>query len=80
MPPSYWQITEGHLKDDLVIVQETTKTGDDCHFNIVNMSDKECKTSLANSCAGDRLICDEDGPRPITHDDVIKQRRNADLI
>lgn len=92
-PAAFWKIPAGYLKDDLQLEQEdsavdpsTGRGGDDCHYNIKNMSDKECKKKLLEALDPDLVeskdnffICDEDGFRLLTHADVVAQRQSLGL-
>ena len=72
-PPVFWRIPVDQLPDHAELEQETTDSGDTCHFNICGMSDGECRKLLKSHTVNDFEICDAGTPRELTVDDVLAQ-------
>jgi len=52
-------------------MQQTSPTGDTCHYNLVDVSEKEARTLLKKAKLDDFNICSDNGiDRPLTEADV----------
>jgi hypothetical protein len=45
------------LPDNIILVQKTTASGDDCHFNVTNISNSAAKKISKNIKLSDCLMC-----------------------
>ena len=74
----FWKFNSRDLPDSANIVKKTSKSGDKCHVNVYNISDKELYdfffySDSANGAARDIsefTICTEDGTRALTPADL----------
>ena len=71
-PPVFWRIPVDTLPDGCSLEQQTTETGDHCHHNIVGITDKQCREILKSVPVTDYEVCDEDGHRSVTHEELVE--------
>jgi hypothetical protein len=43
LPPIFWEFEASILPSGCELEQETSESGDDCHYNIVKLSEKDAK-------------------------------------
>jgi hypothetical protein len=53
------------------LVRQKTPAGDDCHYNITQMTDAQCKDMLFAMNPMDCEICDPGGLRNITEQELV---------
>ena len=71
----FWEIPS-NLPAGGRLEQETTDSGDDCHYNLRDLSDNQAKQyfkSKTPSLEGFR-ICDDDHHRELTLEDITRQK------
>jgi hypothetical protein len=70
-PPIFWNINSKIFPEKCEFIQQTTKTGDVCHYNIVGLSEKEARIILRQAPLSDFNICTNGGNhRPLRISDV----------
>lgn len=69
-PTIFWRIGTAELAPGHELVQQTTDTGDECHYNIVGMSEQQCRELLHSKQVTDFEICDPNGSRKVTAEDL----------
>lgn len=72
-PPVFLRLSTSEIPD-LTLTQDTTETGDDCHFLMNGVKKSYYRTIVKQKEIGDYEICCEQGPRSLTIDDILKQR------
>ena len=65
-PAIYWRVPAEAYAPPRRIEQETTDSGDDCHYNIVDLDAKECRRLFKEAKLKEFQICAEDGERRLT--------------
>jgi hypothetical protein len=66
------------LNTNFGLERTKSKSGDDCHANIVNLSDNQAANIIKNAPISDFIICDENGARSITCDEAKALREQYD--
>ena len=69
-PPVFWRIPVANLPNGHSLEQQTTPSGDDCHYNIMGINDAQCYELLKSVQPTDYQICAADGLRTITEDEL----------
>ena len=69
-PAIYWEFDTAILPNPHRLEQQTTPSGDVCHYNIHDLSDKQLKTEFRIVSVSEMSICDGGADRPLTYDDV----------
>jgi hypothetical protein len=72
-PPLFWEFDEAALPTGFTAEQQTTASGDVCHYNLLGISDKAARDLLVRQSLADFQICDKDMARPLTAADFIKR-------
>lgn len=57
MPPIFWEIAEELLPPEYTLTQQTSPTGDICHYNIEGISDKHAREMLLHCQLDEFRIC-----------------------
>jgi hypothetical protein len=71
-PPIFWEIPEVVLPANCQFIQEPSDTGDDCHHNLVGLSDREARRIIKRTPLGEMSVCLETGDhRSLTEADLI---------
>ena len=65
-PPLFWAFDEAALLTSFIAEQQTTTSGDVCHYNLLGVSDKAARELLIRQSLVDFQICDNDMARPLT--------------
>ncbi len=53
-------------------MQKTSDTGDECHHNIVGLSDREARNALKDAPIDEMMVCENGTHRPLTISDIPK--------
>jgi len=69
-PAIYWEFDTAIFPNPHRLEQQTTPSGDVCHFNIHGLSNKQLRTVFKNVAVSDMSICYGGADRPLTFDDV----------
>jgi hypothetical protein len=72
-PPIFWRFISDILPEGCSLVQENSDRGDECHHNIIGLSDNRARKFFKKECDAfrDLLICTPDGTvRPLTREDL----------
>lgn len=67
-PPIFWEFDEAALPAGFTAEQQTTESGDVCHYNLVGVSDKAARDLLIRQSLAEFQICEGDLSRPLTAD------------
>lgn len=70
IPIIFWQIPNQVTEDGCQVEQETTESGDVCHYNIRGLSDNRARKTIIKVPIEDLTICADGGPRQMTRDDL----------
>ena len=65
-PPLFWAFDEAALLTGFTAEQQTTESGDVCHYNLLGVSDKAARDLLIRQSLVDFQICHNDMARPLT--------------
>src|SRR5262245_61798604 len=68
-PMLYWEIPQEIFRDHWSIAQDEAD-GDECHYNLKGVADREGKNIITKVKIEEVMICAEDGPRYMTDDDL----------
>ncbi len=60
-PPIFWEIPEAVLPPTGQFIQAPSDTGDDCHHNLVGLSDREARRIIKQMLLGEMSVCLETG-------------------
>ena len=69
-PPIFWKFAVGILPEGWAIEQQTSESGDVCHYNIVNVSDRQLRAILGDASLDDFCTCSPSGIRRTQSSDV----------
>jgi hypothetical protein len=70
-PPIFWEIPETVLPTHCQFIQDPSDTGDDCHHNLIGLSDREARRIIKQTPLDEMRICEVAGaPRPLTEADL----------
>ena len=68
-PVIFWEVPDD-VYDGCEFVQETTDTGDDCHYNIVGLAKQRARSAIISALVSHFQICDDLGQHhPLTVQD-----------
>ena len=76
-PPVLWQIQAGELAAGSRLEPDSSN-GDDCHRNLYDMTDTQCRNLLKSKQNSDFEICEPDGKRPATTERLLELRASFD--
>lgn len=76
-PAVFWIFDESQLPPGSCVKQET-EGGDACHHNVVGASGTAYRRVAPGWTVGELFICDGDGMRPLTADDLEAFRPSRD--
>lgn len=71
-PPIFWEFDEAALPAGFTAEQQTTESGDVCHYNLLGISDKAARDLLIRQSLAAFQICDNDMAHPLTAADFVK--------
>ncbi|MEZ4866283.1 MAG: hypothetical protein R3C14_33510 [Caldilineaceae bacterium] len=71
-PLIFWVFEEAILPAGFIAEQQTTESGDVCHYNLLGVSDKAARDLLIRQRLTDFQICDNDMARPLATADFAK--------
>lgn len=71
-PPIFWSFNEAILPTGFTAEQQTTQSGDVCHYNLLGVSDKAARDLLIRQRLADYQICEGSESRPLTPADFAK--------
>ena len=77
-PPIYWAFDTGSLPSGHRLVRETSASGDDCHYDIRDMSNTAARSFFKpfNEAFEQFLVCRPDGPAsPPTRSELVEMER-----
>jgi hypothetical protein len=69
-PPIFWIFDETRLPADFTAKQQTTQSGDICHYNLLGVSDKAARDLLLRQRLMEFQICENETSRPLTSADL----------
>ena len=70
-PPIFWEFSSTILPNTCTLEQQTSTTGDICHYNIVGLPDQKARQLIKQVPLEEFRICEEGGGnRPLTLDDL----------
>jgi hypothetical protein len=69
-PAIFWIFPEDAIPAGGTLVQVQSESGDDCHHDIVGLSDKQLRTFLKSSSLADLQICALEGARQLKRGDL----------
>lgn len=69
-PPVFYILDAGELPSGYEIIETLSDTGDMCHREVISVSNSRLKKAFKDRAVGDFLICDGNGPRSLTSDDI----------
>lgn len=70
LPIIFWTIPDQIVEDGCHLEQETTESGDVCHYNIRGLSDNRARKIIIRVPIEELMICADEGPRSMTGDDL----------
>lgn len=76
-PPIYWEIPAEDIPTECEYPQSDSESGDKCHHNIKNWSEKESKKYIKKKSLDTYLICDPNGTRSLTKEDLDVSLKSA---
>lgn len=71
-PPIFWSFNEAILPTGFTVEQQTTQSGDVCHYNLLGVSDKAARDLLIRQRLADFQICEDEMSRPLLAADFTK--------
>jgi hypothetical protein len=71
-PPIFWMFEEAILPTGFTTEQQTTPSGDVCHYNLLGVSDKAARDLLIRQRLTDFQICNKEGSRPLAAADFVE--------
>ncbi len=71
-PAIFWVFDEAVLPAGFTAEQQTTQSGDVCHYNILGASDKAARELLIQQSLAEFQICESRLSRPLTVTDFAK--------
>ncbi|MEZ4713750.1 MAG: hypothetical protein R3A44_41565 [Caldilineaceae bacterium] len=72
-PPIFWEFDETLLPVGFTAEQQTTASGDICHYNLLGVSDKAARNLVLRQNLADFQLCEQESARPLTADDFATQ-------
>ncbi len=70
-PPIFWEIPKAVLPPNCQFIQDPSDTGDDCHYNLIGLSDRESRRIIKQAPLNEMSICVEnDEHRPLAESDL----------
>ena len=73
IPAIYWEFAEEQLPIGYQLEQQTSASGDHCHYNIEAISDKSAREMLLHTKLSDFQICQQGQSRAVTLADLVSQ-------
>ena len=70
----FWEFDESVLPEGYTIDSVPSSTGDDCHRNIIGITDNQLRKMLIKLDINDFKICDGDQTRRLTQEDLLRYR------
>ena len=70
IPPIFWEFNEQQLPTGYSLAQETSPSGDICHYNIEGVADKSAREMLLQVKLSDLQICELGQARQLTLTDL----------
>ena len=70
-PPIFWKIPESILPADISITQSVSSSGDQCHFNIGQITEKDARKIIMGVSIHDFMICINGSHRELEEEDLI---------
>ncbi len=64
----FWIFDDNILPDGCTLDQNTSKSGDECHYNIKNMTNKEARKIIVNQSPSDILVCNNNETIPFSEE------------
>jgi hypothetical protein len=71
-PPIFWVFDKAVLPTGATAEQQTTPTGDVCHYNLLGVSDKTARELLLQQSLAEFQICENGESRPLIESDLAK--------
>jgi len=71
-PAIFWVFDEAVLPAGFTAEQQTTQSGDVCHYNLLGVSDKAARDLLIRQRLADFQICEDEMSRPLLAADFTK--------
>ncbi len=72
-PPIFWTFDESVLPSGFGVEQQTTDSGDMCHYNLLGVSDKAARDLLIRQPLVAFQICDDNTSRPLATSDFAQR-------
>ncbi len=70
-PPIFWDLQPQILPENCQLIRQRSSTGDDCHYNLVGLSEKEARAIFKAVPLTDFNICiNTEGYRPLSISDL----------
>ena len=69
-PVIFWEVPNELLENGCRLEQETTESGDVCHYNIRGLSNNQARKIIISIPVEEFMICADRGQRPMTEDDL----------
>lgn len=69
-PIIFWVIPDQIVEDGCNLEQETTESGDVCHYNIRGLSDNRARKIIIRVPIEELMVCADEVPRSMTGDDL----------
>ncbi|MGH9850983.1 MAG: hypothetical protein ACREBD_14190, partial [Blastocatellia bacterium] len=69
-PVIYWEIPNNKIPEACRFEQQTSTTGDDCHFNIYGWNRNQTRKTFIALQLKDFTVCSPDGEQPLQKSDV----------
>ena len=80
-PPVFWEFEEQILPDECELEQQTSKSGDCCHYNINKLSDKKARKLFVNRQKEHQLsefkICENGESRTVVLEDFVHKENKT---
>ena len=71
-PPIFWEVPTEDIPEGCSLPQSDSESGDKCHHNIIGWGEKKSKAYIKKKAFDTYLICDPNGVRPLTKEDLEK--------
>lgn len=71
-PAVFYFLDAAELPDGFNIIETLSDSGDECHREVVDVSNGRLKKAFKGRPFGQFFICDDAGPRPLSQADIAR--------